>query len=513
MATNLYTVSYQKFVEKSVGAKMWATMTTKQRESLFASGKYQAAFARQFPTQYALRSAQQQQQYQMRGPGGNKTNANAEFQAFETGGILKRDRLVSGLVHINAIHRPIYWKNNFPSIELTFVKKFTNTYQNAGVGKYIQIYTSATASYVFWFKAYSTTSQPTVPGLITAYVQVDISSVINAEDVADAFAAAADGNANFDALWRIHKRERDISVANDLRKDNVVYLRWQDAGTDIGTHNTNTTVTINAIAGSAATVNDAALSTETDFKQGLFNNSTKDDGSGVAVTSRRSPWMSNEPPSWRGEMYDDGRFNTGTNNDSHQLNGRFGKMKFDDSRFEHYDASTGDHATYLYYVTAATKVKDFPRAWGKRIRNDDISSLITATDTATGKDVGDFNQASDVNRYTEIDTTNYITKQFIDESTALNNVPLGTGSMQVDLNDANASSVNPYRRYAIYVDSIPVVAGDKLNFSWHIDQNVTNSTTAGAGLCGIEVRTTSNPLSGSAIFTAPGGGQLSLIHI
>ena len=250
----------------------------------------------------------------------NPTNAGANYQEFNSGGILKRDRLVSGLVHINVMHRPDFWEDRKRTISVEFVDSTPGVYSSGNTGKYLSIYTDEVNAHIFWFKDTANTVQPqlTPPqGGTFTYVIVNITAFYNlaggAVRIAETCNMAMDGNAQFDGFFIRWIMERDITAPNDKKKDHIIFLRWSRPDDDVlaSSHNVNSGYfKIHETGGDETGVaHKRSLSSEADFKQMLFNNTTVSSQSNISA-SRRSPYDSSEPPPWRGELYDDNRFNS-----------------------------------------------------------------------------------------------------------------------------------------------------------------------------------------------------------
>ena len=447
------------------------------------------------------------------------SNAGAYWIDYEQGGILKRDRLVSGLVHINAVHTPNRYTDNRKSIALTFVDSIGNIYSGGSgtEGKYIRLYRTDVRFSVFWFNEFGNNTPPSQPSA-DEIIEVDISAYQgNADEnhlIAAEFVSECEGsNAEYD--YRIKLGEITIG---DEKNNHIVYLRQYGTFSTVPstTDNISGVFEIAQTGGASATyTQDNAYTKETDFKQALFNNTSKDVG-GVETYSRRSPYNSSEAPPWRGELYDDGRFNTGSNDDTHTVNSRnkaqttnnySGAASYDSSSGD-YNASMGDHCTYLYHMTAATRIQDNPRLWGTKIENDNTLDLLNDHGHPPYW-IGDFDVSSDKSSWTEIEANPLsITIAHSTTPTDGENTPEGTGCLVVDYTVAAlGDNLRDFGAYGVRVNSQTVVPGVDYRLTWDIDHNTDGAALSSSGLCGIEVRDNSDYSLGSSIYLAPGSGS------
>ena len=453
-----------------------------------------------------------------RGPvGGGTIGGNAEWVSFEESGILKRDRLVSGLIHINVAHVPHRWSDNRKSIVIEFVDSEAGTYSpgGTGTGYGIIIHRTATVYSLFWFRDLTAIVAP-IDGSADEIIEVDIRSYYDTADKAHFIAAefaSAFKTTNADDDYRV--KQGDITIG-DEKNNHKVFLRASNTPSNVPdtTENTNG-VTITQIGGGQGFEHKDSVSKETDFRQALFVNTSGDDGAGVEEYQRRSPFESNEPPPWRGEFYDDGRFNSeSADDDEHPANSRYkGKYLNGPEGYGYipqgkYRASLGDHCTFLYHMTAATRVQNNPRLWGTLIQNNAVTELLSDTGHPPLW-LGDFDVAADLvswQRHQGAD--DQLTASHRANPTDLDNNPLETGCMVINFDGSGglADSSNGYGTYAMRLDSLTVVSGVRYKFTWDIDNNVDEDATAGSGLLGLTIKDSSNFALGTTIFEAPGSG-------
>jgi|7_EtaG_2_1085326.scaffolds.fasta_scaffold00601_5 hypothetical protein len=444
--------------------------------------------------------------------------AGAHWVDYEQGGILKRDRLVSGLVHINAVHTPNRYTDNRKSIALSFVDSIGAIYATGSgtVGNYIKIHFAAARYSIFWFNPYGNNTAPINPGA-DEIVEVDISAFHgNADEnhlIADEFESEFGTSV---AVNSYRLKQGEVTIGDD-KNNHIIFLRYygtpeviSDATDTIGGD-----FSISQTSGASGTYDqDDAYTKETDFKQALFNNTSKDVG-GVETYSRRSPFDSSEAPPWRGELYDDGRFNTGVNDDSHSAESRnkakttsasTGASDYDTSQ-GYYNASMGDHCTFLYHMTAATRIQDNPRLWGTRISNDNTMDILNDNGHPPVW-IGDFDASGDLSSWTDVEAGgNTITQAFAAAPTDGEQYPEDTGCLVVTHTGSTIGDhIRDYGSYGVRVDSQAVTPGVDYRLTWDVDHNTDGSLAPGSGLIGIEVRSHASYSLGSSVKSIPGGG-------
>lgn len=84
--------------------------------------------------------------------GGSQTGGNAHYVVSENGAQLRNDRLVSGLLHIHAVHHPRRLSDNALEFSLSFPEvNVTNFGANSTTGTYLKVYASADGANVMIF--------------------------------------------------------------------------------------------------------------------------------------------------------------------------------------------------------------------------------------------------------------------------------------------------------------------------------------------------------------------------
>jgi len=450
--------------------------------------------------------------------GGPKPSSNAGgyWVDYEEGGILKRDRLVSGLLHINAVHTPQRWKDNRKAIALTFVDSIGSVYSSGSgsPGYYITIWRNATDYSIFWFNPRGNNSPPGLGGA-DEVIEVDISAYYNQANAADRIATEFQtefGSSNANSDFRIKLGD---CTSGDEKNDHIAFLRYFGTPevTPDSTDNILGDFSLAQTGGQGTYRHEVGVSKETDFKQALFNN-TSDDVVTVETYSRRSPFNSSEAPPWRGELYDDGRFNTGSNDDTHTVNSRHktnttsyssGLASYDSSE-GYYNASMGDHCTYLYHMTAGTRIQDNPRLWGTRITNGTTLDLLNDNGHPPVW-FGDFDVPADASNWTQVEVNNAIGYIHQAEPDDGNSNPEGTGCLTVTYTGPQiGDNLNDFGSYGVRATSQTVVAGTDYKITWDIDHNTDGAFIAGSGLMGLVITDNATFGLGSTIYIASGSG-------
>ena len=162
----------------------------------------------------------------------------------------------------------------------------------------------------------------------------------------------------------------------------------------------------------------------------------------------------------------------------------------------------GDHATYLYYVTAATKVSDNPRPWGTKVINGNAQHMLQYN----GQWSGDFNKSIDITNW--LVSSQQVFRFWLSQSQTQTDpsIPYPTGSMQMRFTNTGNNSTADYGQFNVMHESVTVQANSDAVVFWDILQNSVNDPTAGSGLFGLEIRTHQVYASGQLVAAAPGGG-------